>query len=549
MKTSFYKSPYFLGYKSSKYMEKSYTTNSLADSGTKPDNIPDDLDIQNENVIWDYSKNRMRNLYNIYSPSSPEKIKEAQKLLDRYLDVMMTRLSGSGVDSSNLDMLVRLIEDRKLSSNLIITINKDYKISRNVSDDLDKLYEAYINKKDIKDVFVPEFEDAEAAAEGVKTGDVCQIRGDKNISIKLADGSIKKLFITPETYLELFPPVERFIVSQNDIGDCYLLSSINSINQNPSARYKLLEMFRQNPDDTVDVVFGGFQYDKKGQIVPKNPDNLVLEDIANKIPRFRIDKTSSCTTEGVRAIEVLNEFERRKLHDYCNRKMYEDFKQNGTNASDCMLRPYTEDEIKYFISYVENHGIDEIFCLQDVSAAKKFTLSKEEVEKKLSSLRNMDDDISKYKVLILERWIKSMDETGVPGYSIFGESLPKEIIRDLFKDTTKGDLYYNNAGVSSDIFEKFGFKVVLDKENVSNSKEELFTDNPQNYVYTCGTNDEKAEQSDGKFLSDHAYSLEPVDIKGERMFAVKNPHNSMEEIILTYDELDKYFSKITAARI
>ncbi len=542
---------YFAGYKSSKYMEKSYTTNSLLNPETQPDNLPEDLDLEDQNVVYNYSRNRLKKLYDYYGFSSDKIKPTTKKKLENNLNLLLTRLQSSNLDSSNLDMIVRLIEDKKLSLGLIRSINEHFEVSRNVSSDLDKLYEAYIERKSVEDVFVPKFENIEAAKDSIETGDVCQIADDENISVKTPDGKIKKLFITPETYLELFPPVERFIVSQNNLGDCYILSSINSINQNPNSRHRILEMFRQNPDDTVDVVFGGFQYEngENGKILPKKSDEPILENIAEIIPKHRSKCAVSSTAEGVRAIELLIELLEHKRDNYLTQELYKDFKENGEDSAITLIRPYNKAEIEHFISYIDENGLDSMFTLQDLKSLEKFTLSKEEILQALEKAKQNDDEISKYEVLILERWLKVINAANTAEYDIFGETLPKEIVVDLFKDVKPINFYYiNGGGHSYNVLELFGLDVIKKDEKPCQIKEELFSQDPKKYVFTCATTNKKAEKSNGRFLSNHAYSLEPVDVENERKFAIKNPHNSMEEIILTYDELCKYFDKISVAK-
>lgn len=538
----------FSGYKSSKYMETSYTTNSLLDSRTGSDNIPKNIDTQDSKTIWGYSTNRLKGLYNYYGFSSSDIDPKDKARIQSSIDTIISRLSASGLDASNLDMLVRLVEDKKLSINLMVDPKKNYEVSSNVSADLDKLYEAYVEQKDVQDVFVPKFEDAQSASTEIKIGDVCQLQGNKNISIKMRDGSIKELFISPETYLELFPPVERFISSQAEVGDCYLLSTTNSINQNPFTRYKILEMFRQNPDDTVDIVFGGFE-NQNGNIVPKNPKGLILEDIGAKLPEHVSNYALSLTCEGIRAIELLSEFENQTYHSDFTQEMYNNFKQNGLKSVYCRRRPYTQEEIQYFISYADKHGINSFFCLQNVGAEKRLSITKEEAEQKIQELQSNTDDDSKYKVAILQRMINTMDKTGAASLTIFGDTIPKKFLLELFKNASITDLYYNNAGHSSAVYKQFGLEVIHNRASVEEAKKELLTSEPSQYVYTCNTIKEKADLSDGKFMARHTYSLEPVDIKGERKFAIKDPHNTMEEIILSYDELCKYINTITIAKI
>ena len=43
------------------------------------------------------------------------------------------------------------------------------------------------------------------------------------------------------------------------------------------------------------------------------------------------------------------------------------------------------------------------------------------------------------------------------------------------------------------------------------------------------------------------YAVRPIDIEGERRFLVRNPHNTLNETICTYEELCKYFDTIDCA--
>ena len=57
--------------------------------------------------------------------------------------------------------------------------------------------------------------------------------------------------MTKQKYLELFPPVKRFINIQRGVGDCYLISSMSSIMQNPKTRVDLYKSFIQDGDDIL----------------------------------------------------------------------------------------------------------------------------------------------------------------------------------------------------------------------------------------------------------------------------------------------------------
>ena len=157
-------------------------------------------------------------------------------------------------------------------------------------------------------------------------------------------------------------------------------------------------------------------------------DSYIYSDIAKsygaKVPFLRSEVNSSDVAKTIDTIiEVLNEYERRKFHLECTEIMYEDFKQNGLNAKICSVRQYSEDEIKHFMSYIDKNGLDSMFCLQDYSAHKKFTLQRNEIEQKL--------------------WISCIIvDSNDLGQEILGKSdvifLTKEELKGLIKDNPAG---------------------------------------------------------------------------------------------------------------
>lgn len=409
------KNLYFCGYKNSKNQEKT---------------LPSDNPLQNDDsVIYNYSKNKIKNLYyggftiplnSYYDKNAPENFG---------VEKIYSKLSCSGTDSSNTEMILDLISNGKLSSEVLYYFDENAKISTSVNDDLDRLYDVYIKDGDIENAFVPEFQTL-SEAEDIETGEVCHIKGNKNISIKTSDGKIQELFITPETYLKLFPPVERFIIRQSNVGDCYLLSTLDAVYQNENTRFKILEMFKENPDGSIDTAFGGFKRNENNEIVLKNKNNFILENIDKYIEKFK-SKGISPTAKWVMAIQLLNGAER--------------------------------------------------------------------------NMAQYGDDISNI------------------------------------------DLKKSSEGHACEILRKMGFRRPLSDFPHSDRMEEmLFDDNNSNSVF-IGSTFLKADNDTKKFEPKHSYSIVPLDNEGCGKFAVRNPYNTVFEIILTYPEIIKYFEKITAA--
>lgn len=588
MEVNFYnKNLYFNGYQNSKYLNK-YTTNSLLNGSTEAHTPPDSLDLNDDAAIYKYSRQEIRDLYKKWFDSVQGSESLKKKYCRKQIDTLIGKLREGRVDSSHLEMILDLVKDKKLTPQILFPIYERGEISKRVSDDLDKLYGAYAEGKSAKDVFVPKFVDRQAAEKSIKTGDVCQIEGEKNISTKLPDGTIEELFITQETYLELFPPVERFITIQShNVGDCYMLAALDNIQQNPYARHKLLEMFRENADGTVDIVFGGFE-NREGNIVPKYSERLVLHNISNRTNKKVNMDIASYTCEGFRAMELLNERERNKLlsmnaknqyRAFCtlknliqngqrifesvkNSDEYKSFERDNKITLDEMQKKaeemngifanqqiYTEEELDYFCRYIEEDREDELFC-KAFGFEKKFTLTKEEIMQKLSQLKDKNDDISRYKTLVLERHLEYLDRCNKDAMNRNFEVLPKDIYLDIF-NLKKSDIAYNHAGLPTEIFEKIGYKTCDDNMTSLNSKKTkdlLMSDNARNYVFCVSSNHQDTNNAFPIYIP-HAYSLEPVDIEGTRKFIVRNPHNSMNEAVMTYGELCRHFEFIYAAKI
>ena len=82
---------------------------------------------------------------------------------------------------------------------------------------------------------------------------------EKNGSLYVNNGSgLVKLNISANTYLELFPPVERYLVNQNNIGDCYFVSGcLTDMMKNGEAYAKLLQSFSEDSNGNITVKFAG----------------------------------------------------------------------------------------------------------------------------------------------------------------------------------------------------------------------------------------------------------------------------------------------------
>lgn len=159
--------------------------------------------------------------------------------------------------------LFDLIKEKKLSVDVFRHLKQHSDFSPNFYEDLKLLKEG----KSI----VPSFEKGtslETAFKETKTGDAVEFGSKMYIN----DGKeLVEWQMTKEKFLELFPPVERFASRQNALGDCFLVSSLNSCMNNSNTRAELYKSIRLDGDDIKVTIksyedFKGTVTFEKGQI-------------------------------------------------------------------------------------------------------------------------------------------------------------------------------------------------------------------------------------------------------------------------------------------
>ena len=79
----------------------------------------------------------------------------------------------------------------------------------------------------------------------------------KEMFVKTAKG-YEKLKIDAKTYEKLFPPIERYALSQGPLGNCHLMATMDSIIKNPESRIEFYKMFEQ-VDNGVKCTLAGYK--------------------------------------------------------------------------------------------------------------------------------------------------------------------------------------------------------------------------------------------------------------------------------------------------
>ncbi len=158
------------------------------------------------------------------------------------------------VEASNLEMLLNLVKDGIVNKHVFRDFPIDGEIAAPIVQDISTLYDAYVENKAPIDVFVPTFKSEEDAKKALKVGDVFELEGQENIFILDKKLQAIQLKMDKPTYFKLFPPIERYATSQNQIGNCWELTSVNSLLCDPEERSKFLSLYEQDGDDII-IVF------------------------------------------------------------------------------------------------------------------------------------------------------------------------------------------------------------------------------------------------------------------------------------------------------
>lgn len=126
---------------------------------------------------------------------------------------------------------------------------------------------------------------------------------EKEDGLYVNDGNgLVKLNISADTYLKLFPPIERYDINQKNIGDCYFVSGcLIDMMKNPKAFSQLIQMFSENEKGDISIKFAG----TLSNYSPIIFENSELKVIDGKVDEKRV--THYLQTKGAIGIQMLEQ--------------------------------------------------------------------------------------------------------------------------------------------------------------------------------------------------------------------------------------------------
>lgn len=166
-----------------------------------------------------------------------------------YRENLIHAMEKGDVETSNIEMQLALIADGKLHPQTIADYWKDGKMCDQMESDIEMMYDCYAYGKKVEDVYVPPVATQADGVKYTKVGDVFQVAGEENIYVKDGEDSSHQLKVDKDTFMMLFPPAQRFACNQYSIGDCYCVSTLNTVMEDPHARVALYDAFEQDGED------------------------------------------------------------------------------------------------------------------------------------------------------------------------------------------------------------------------------------------------------------------------------------------------------------
>lgn len=437
------------------------------------------------------------------------------KLGIRDISNLKNAINKGNAQSENVAMLLTLVDEKAVNPRTLRFVCKDGIMCDAMEKDVKMIFDARANGIDPNDAYIPHVSSKEEGLASAETGDIFEVEGQKNVFIKNKDGVAEQLKMDRDTMIKLFPPAERFANAQTHSADCYFVSTVNSMMDNPNSRPYFLQCFEQDGDDVkINFPSSDFVYTAKNGEMPKAyKGNFVTGSTGMKLVEYAYG-------------EFLEDRVANMVRDMQG-KAITDLQTKLDSTDDAKEKKILESKIKDYQSVLDRFNTDQQRTRHEFVVA-------------LDSERNPEmsdcDGVT----------IRSLDQM------------------NSFRKTsyqTPGDYYRGDGGYMEDVFLDFGFKetevYAMDDPNL----EEILKDPDasKEYIFSGGTKNKgkrnllRAELIMDRSLSmygTHAYRIAPSqDNDGNTVFKVSNPWNSSHNAILTFDQMKEFFSQVHMAKI
>lgn len=420
-------------------------------------------------------------------------------------------MEKGSVETSNIEMLFGLVKEGDLSKRTIRYVCAEGMMSESMEKDIDLIYEAKADGADVNERYVPHRANREEALSKAEVGDVFAIDGEKNIFIKNKDGEAEQLKMDRDMYLSLFPVAERFASAQNRAGDCYYLTAINAMMDNPNSRSKVLQCFEQDGDN-IKIKFpdSDYEYISENAKLPKTAEKKMLLTGATGL---QLLEHAFGYKEEADAVRQYREFQNGQI---------ESLKKEIETCND----EYYKRELTGRLANFERNN--QIFEEDRASKNPRLVLLRD------SSLNILTDDYS-------GGIFRNVDQLGK--------------VSGRFYDAA-ADFYRAEGGFSENVFNSFGYEA--EYQNVGSIEADKILrhfDDTDSYIIAGGTRggrhsfEKKLDRSMSMYTR-HAYRIIPFkDSEGNEKYRVSNPWNSSHDAVMTLEDINKYFDEVCIAKV
>ena len=338
-----------------------------------------------------------------------------------------------------------------------------------------------------------------------QAGDVVEKSGKLYVN----DGEkIVQLDISAETYLELFPPIKRYLVEQNDYTDCFFIATaMLDYMENDIARAQLLQFFSEDANGNITITFPG---------VSDYPITFQNGELKNTDNRFTLT-------------EVVTD----KKGKQTEKDIVYSYQKNGEDTIIAKATSGTTYDMQ------ETSGSLGLQMLEQAYALAKFA--------QLSNSTITSDDI---------------DELGSAlYYAAKDDKISAREASDV--DMDKALTYYFYGGYSSDVYNDLSSDVILNGYLKFANQTKLQSIQTLAYVYStmlafpnvvCTAlitgSKEITDEDYEKYnvIAGHQYSIEAVDTINKIVY-VKNPWDSYKVTAFPYDKFTELFYGVLVAQV
>ena len=169
------------------------------------------------------------------------------------LTELIQKMKPNSQELEDLDTLLKCAGGKKpiITPAFLEKYAENPVLSQNIREDLKIIRQ----KGELIDNYIPTYKTKTDAWQNARKGDVFRIENEETVSMLTDSGRVEPLSMRAEDYMELFPPVSRFINIQGHFGNCYEVTALNELMENPQTRERIYKSIDTISGDGIKIRF------------------------------------------------------------------------------------------------------------------------------------------------------------------------------------------------------------------------------------------------------------------------------------------------------